>query len=117
MKTYKKSVEALMEYFDLGPTVALTILIVCSSILLMSVAFFIKSAPPTKINIVSGPEGSILHGMAQKYAKAMEKNGVKVKVLTSNGSLDNLRRISDEKSKVELKMRISVSQILSLLAE
>lgn len=110
MKTYRKSLDALMEYFDLGPTVALTILLVCGSILLASIAFFIRSAPPTKITITSGPEGSIFHGMAQKYAKTMEKNGIKVKILTSNGSLDNLRRITDEKEKVDLALIQSGSE-------
>jgi hypothetical protein len=101
-KTYRNSLNALMEVFDLGPTVALTILLVTSAILLTGIIFFIRSAPPTKITISSGPEGSIFHGMAEKYKTELEKSGIKVNILTSNGSVENLKRISDPQSRVDL---------------
>ena len=109
-KTYRKSLDTLMEYFDLGPTVALTILLVTGTILLTGIAFFITSAPPTEITITSGPEGSVFHGVAVKYAKELEKEGIKVKVLESHGSLDNLKRISDPKNKVDLALVQSGSE-------
>ena len=93
-----------MEIFDLGPTVALTVLVVSAVILITGIVFYIKSAPPSKITITSGPEGSIFYGMAQKYEKALAKNGIKVTVLTSNGSLDNLQKISDRKNKIDLAL-------------
>lgn len=103
-KTYRKSLNTLMEYFDLGPTVAMTILIVSSTIILTGIIFFIRSAPPTKLTISAGPEGSIFHGIAVKYEKALKKNGIKVEILTSNGSLENLKRINEENSKVDLAL-------------
>lgn len=109
-KTYRYGLNTLMEVFDLGPTVALTVLLVAGTILLTGVIFFVRSAPPTEITISSGAEGSILHGLAQKYVKALEKNGIKVHVLTSHGSLDNLHRISDPKSKVDLALVQSGSE-------
>lgn len=102
MKAYRKGLNTLMEYFDLGPAVALTIILVSSFILITGIIFFIQSAPPTKLTIISGSEGSIIHGVATKYAKALEKNGIKVNILTSNGSLDNLKQISDPSRKVDL---------------
>lgn len=109
-KSFRKSLNFLMEIFDLGPTVALTVLIVSSVILLTGMVFFIKSAPPKKITISSGPEGSINHGLAMKYKDALAKNGIKVDVLTSNGSYENLKRISDPKSKVDLALVQSGSE-------
>jgi NMT1-like family len=103
-KTYRNSLNALMETFDLGPTVALTMLLVATTILLTGIVFFIRSAPPTELTMTSGPEGSIFHGMAQKYATALQKNGIKVHVLTSHGSVENLKRISDPKAKVDLAL-------------
>lgn len=99
-----------MELFDLGPTVALTVLLVSGTIFLAGIIFFIQSAPPTKITISSGPEGSIYHGIAEKYQAALGKNGIKVNILTSKGSLENLRRISDPKSKVDLALIQSGSE-------
>lgn len=100
--TYRRSLKAIMEHLDLGPSVALTVLIVSSTIILIGIVFFIRSAPPRKITITSGPEGSIFHGMALKYAEALGKNGIKVNVLTSRGSIENLSRISEKKTKVDL---------------
>lgn len=109
-KTYHKSLQTLMEIFDLGPTVALTVLIVSTVILLTGIVFFIRSAPPTKITISSGPEGSISHGLAEKYQIALAKSGIKVRILPSNGSYENLTRILDPKSKVHLALVQSGSE-------
>jgi hypothetical protein len=101
-KTYRKSLNTLMEYLDLGPTIALTILLVSSTIIITAVIFFIRSAPPTELTISSGPKGSIIHGTAEKYALALQKNGIKVNVLESRGSLENLERISTGLQKIDL---------------
>ncbi len=109
-KTYRRSLNTLMEYFDLGPTIALAILLVTSAIILTGIAFFINSAPPSELTITSGPHGSIFHGIAVKYAKALEKNGIKVNVLESKGSLENLNRISDRSNKIDLALMQSGSE-------
>ncbi len=101
-KTYNRFFVTLMEIFDLGPTVALTVMFVTMAILFTGVIFFFKSAPPTKLTISSGPEGSISHGIALKYVDALKKNKIKVEVLTSKGSLENLKRISTPHTKVDL---------------
>jgi hypothetical protein len=109
-KAYRKSLNTLMEYFDLGPTVALTIILVSSSIVLTGIVFFVRSAPPTKLTISAGPEGSIFHGIALKYQKALKINGIKVNVLTSKGSLDNLKRINAKNTKIDLALVQSGSE-------
>jgi hypothetical protein len=103
-KTYRKSLNTLMEIFDLGPTVAMTVLLVSTTLFLIAIIFFFRSAPPSHLTITSGPEGSIFHGIAQKYATALEKNGIKVRILTSNGSAENLKLIADPKKKVDLAL-------------
>jgi TRAP-type uncharacterized transport system substrate-binding protein len=109
-KAYRRSLNTLMEYFDLGPTVALTIILVSSTIIITGIVFFIKSAPPTKLTISAGPEGSIFHGIALKYEKELKKNGIKVTILTSNGSLDNLNRINEKGTRIDLALVQSGSE-------
>jgi TRAP-type uncharacterized transport system substrate-binding protein len=93
---------AIMELFDIGPAVAFTALAIASAIFLGAIVYFIRSAPPKAITISAGPEGSNFFKIAHKYAKILERNGVKAKVLTSNGSIENLQRLNDPKAQVDL---------------
>jgi hypothetical protein len=101
-KAYPFGLKTVMELFDVGPGVAITVLTSALTIVLLAIAYFIHSAPPTEISISTGPEGSIPHKNAMKYAKILGKNGVKLKVLTSKGSIENLQRLSDPKSHVDV---------------
>jgi hypothetical protein len=92
----------VMELFDVGPGVAIAVLMTAAAIILFSIAYFFHSAPPTTITISSGPEGSVFQKNALKYAKILEGNGVKLNVLTSNGSLENLQRLNDPSSRVDI---------------
>ncbi len=110
-KTYRKSLNTLMEYFDLGPTVAFTIIIVSAVIIFTGIFFFVRSAPPKTLTFISGPEGSIFHGIAVKYQKALAKNGIKVNILTSTGSIENLKRIYEkDQEKIDLALVQSGSE-------
>lgn len=73
-------------------------------IFIAGVIFFVRSAPPTELTISSGPEGSSFHRTANRYVKALAGSGVKVNVITSNGSLQNLQRLSEPNSNVDLAL-------------
>jgi TRAP-type uncharacterized transport system substrate-binding protein len=67
------------------------------------VAFkFVKPAPLDTIVITSGPEGSSFRTTAEKYRKIIERNGVKVQILDSQGGLDNLQRLANRKFAVDV---------------
>jgi TRAP-type uncharacterized transport system substrate-binding protein len=63
---------------------------------------FVRPAPPKVIAISTGPDGSTFQRAAERYAKAFAKNGVTLKLVPSNGSLENLRRLSDPRREVEV---------------
>jgi TRAP transporter TAXI family solute receptor len=63
---------------------------------------FVRPAPPDTITITSGPQGSSFLLNAEKYRKILARSGVKLKVLTSGGSLDNLNRLVDPKFQVDI---------------
>lgn len=70
-------------------------------VLLLSIAafalamHFVRPAPPSSLNIVSGPEGSTYRAMAEKYKVILERNGITLNILPSQGSLDNLHQLAD----------------------
>jgi TRAP-type uncharacterized transport system substrate-binding protein len=63
---------------------------------------FVRPAPPPVIAISTGPDGSTFQRAAERYAKLFERSGVKVRLLPSNGSLENLRRLADPKGDAEV---------------
>jgi TRAP-type uncharacterized transport system substrate-binding protein len=76
-------------------------------LLLLAVALwfasrFVHPAPPDTITITSGAEGSSFAATAQRYQKILARQGVTLKVLPSQGSLDNLKRLADPKMKVDI---------------
>jgi hypothetical protein len=63
---------------------------------------FVRPAPLDTIVIASGPEGSSFRSTAEKYRKLIERNGVKVRILDSQGGLDNLQKLADPSSGVQV---------------
>ena len=63
---------------------------------------FFNSAAPTTLTIVSGPDGSIFRKTADRYKVILEKQGIKVKILPSDGSSDNLDILMNPKIKVDV---------------
>lgn len=101
-KLHPFGLRTVMELFDVGPGVAVGVLLTAFAILLTSVVYFFHSAPSTTITISTGPEGSVFQGYAQKYAQILESNGVKLNIVTSNGSFENLHRLKDPSSQVDV---------------
>ncbi len=101
-KAYQYGLRTVMELFDIGPTVAIVVLSTAFLVIVVGLVAFVRSAPPSTLTISSGPEDSYFHKTALRYAKKLEKNGVKVNVLTSSGSLQNLERLADPNSHVDL---------------
>ena len=63
---------------------------------------FVRPAPPDTIVISAGAPGSSNLVTAEKYRKIIEAHGVKVVILESRGSLENLQRLADPGFKVDV---------------
>jgi TRAP-type uncharacterized transport system substrate-binding protein len=63
---------------------------------------FVRPAAPRTLTISTGPEGSSFQRAAERYQKAFARSGVTLKLAPSNGSLENLRRLVDPRSDVEI---------------
>jgi TRAP transporter TAXI family solute receptor len=82
--------------------VALLPVSLLAAAVLWAVLRFVQPAPPSTVTISTGPDGSSFQHAAERYAKAFAQNGVKLRAKPSNGSLENLRRIADPASDVDV---------------
>jgi len=85
---------------DLAASLGPVLLI--SAVAIWAAFHFVRPAPPGEIIITTGPEGSSLHTTADRYAKILARNGVKLKILPSEGSLENLKRLTDPSVQVDI---------------
>jgi hypothetical protein len=73
----------------------------------LAVAMFVwlvDPAPPKTITISAGPRDSSFLPVAEQYRQILAHNGITLKVLTSDGSLQNLQRLLDPKEHVDLAL-------------
>ncbi|MEM5311330.1 TAXI family TRAP transporter solute-binding subunit [Paraburkholderia sp. JHI869] len=66
------------------------------------VFWLVDPAPPHTITISAGPADSSFMQMAQAYRAILARNGVALKILESDGSVQNLQRLLDPKQHVDL---------------
>ena len=90
------------EVFGLGRAAVLSAVISIIVVLVLGLFLFFYLAPPNKITITSGPEGSTFRRTAERYAEILKRNGVTLKILPSEGSVDNIKRLADPTSKVDI---------------
>lgn len=58
--------------------------------------FFKLAGPPIpqEVTIFTGPDGSPFHEDGPRYAKILQGHGIEAKLVTTDGSLDNLQRLA-----------------------
>ncbi len=79
-----------------GPVILITIIVIIAAY------WILRPAPPHTITISSGPSGSTFRLTAEKYRKILARDGVKLQILPSEGSLDNLKKLCDPAHHVDI---------------
>lgn len=64
--------------------------------------WLIRPAPPTTLTIATGPEHSSFWNTAEKYRKILARDGVTLKLVATEGSLDNLHKLADPDAPVDV---------------
>jgi TRAP-type uncharacterized transport system substrate-binding protein len=82
----------------LGPILLL------SAALIFAMLHFVHSAPPRTLTISTGPKGSTFATLAERYRKILARNGIELRMIESEGSIDNLNKLSDPKSHVDIAL-------------
>ena len=81
---------------SVGPLILLTAIVIGAAY------WIVRPAPPDTITIAGGPSGSSFRTTAEKYRKILARNGVKLRILDSEGSLDNLRLLNNPAVQVDV---------------
>jgi TRAP-type uncharacterized transport system substrate-binding protein len=97
-----KLLSMFTEVFGLGRAAALSAVVSILAILVLGIFLFFYLAPPNTLTITSGPEGSTFRRTAERYTKILQRNGVTLKILPSEGSVDNIKRLANPSSKVDV---------------
>jgi TRAP-type uncharacterized transport system substrate-binding protein len=92
----------LTETFGLSHSVTIGAIIFVGVVIAAAVFYFIHSAPPRTLVITAGPPGSSYVRFAEQYAVSLSNSGVKMEILTSQGSFENLQRLADPAFRAEV---------------
>ncbi|MDQ5986848.1 MAG: hypothetical protein CSYNP_02581 [Syntrophus sp. SKADARSKE-3] len=98
----KRLPSILTETFGLGQVAASLTIIMISVIVVLGIFLFFHLAPPGTITMISGPKDSMFERNAEKYARILKRNGVTLKIIPSEGSVDNIKRLADSSSKIDV---------------
>ncbi len=90
------------ELFGLSRGIAAATVAIIAVIVLIAVWYFVHLAPPKTITISAGPKDSMFWRYATNYQYRLASNHITVQILTSQGSQENLQRLSDTNSGVDL---------------
>ena len=85
-----------------GLPISIGVILVVSIVAAILAFVFLSAAPPTTLTLASGPDGSSFRQTAERYRKILERDGVTLKILPSQGSRDNLARLADPKASVDI---------------
>lgn len=100
--TRSKLITALIETFGFSPWLASIVAVFLLLLGAAALAWIWLSAPPAAITITSGPPGSTFQKRAEEYQRRLATHGVTLKIVSSGGSLDNLKRLLDPASGVDI---------------
>ncbi len=91
---------SLVSWRDLAETLGPVLIL--SAIAVVLALHYVRPAPPKALTMSSGPAGSTFAAVAEQYRRILAKSGITLTVLPSKGSLENLERLRDPHSGVDI---------------
>lgn len=81
------------------PVIVAAVLVVAS---VWAAVAALRPLPPRTVIMATGSEGSAYHEMGKRYQKLLAREGIKLQLLVTGGALENLERLRDPRSKVDV---------------
>jgi TRAP transporter TAXI family solute receptor len=69
---------------------------------LWAVVVFLRPLPPRTVTMATGPEGGAYHEVGKRYRELLAREGIELRLLPTAGVLENLARLRDSRSKVDV---------------
>lgn len=91
---------ARVSWRDLATTFGPFVLVLVAAFALA--LHFIHPAPPRTVVMSAGRPGTIFQVTAERYRAILARQGVKLEIVPSEGSIENLHRLADPASKVDV---------------
>jgi TRAP-type uncharacterized transport system substrate-binding protein len=97
-----RKLEKLNAHFGRGQVFSMAIILISGLVLAIAILIFMSFAAPNTITIASGPKGSVFYKNAEKYKKILAREGVTLKILPSEGAVDNFKKLTNPKVAVDV---------------
>jgi|SRR5665213_1006825 len=94
--------------FSKGPNLsrkAMTIIVIATVIILAGIVWLctlLHPLPPHAVTMATGPEGSSYNYYGKRYQQLMAKEGIRVVLVPTAGGVENLAKLRDSKSGVDI---------------
>lgn len=92
----------LNSFFGKGLVISIGSIVLLGVAAALAAFLFLNTAAPRTLTISAGPAGSSFQRTAERYQKILERDGVTLKILPSDGSGENLKRLADPKQHVDV---------------
>jgi TRAP-type uncharacterized transport system substrate-binding protein len=91
-----------ISWLDAARTAVPALLVV--ALVIAAALHFVRPAPPNTLTIASGAAGSRFSLVALQYQKILARSGIKLNIVTTEGSVDNLNRLLAANSAVDVAL-------------
>jgi TRAP transporter TAXI family solute receptor len=91
-----------ISWWDLAHTLGPILLASAAAIWLA--LHFVRPAPPRTLTMSAGPKGSSYETVAERYRGILAKSGIDLKIIPSAGSLQNLDRLIEPHSHIDIAL-------------
>lgn len=79
-----------------------TAVVLATALSIALVLALLGPAPPRTVIMATGPEGSAYQEFGERYRALLQRHGVELKLVTTDGSVDNVQRMRDARSGVSV---------------
>ena len=91
--------------------ILLTIAVIAVAALIVAVLWVaiaaLRPMPPRTVTMATGPEGGAYYEVGKRYRELLARQGIELQLLPTAGSVDNLARLLDSRSNVQVGFLLS----------